>query len=666
MCGICGIYEYQNEAAVDNNVLVEMRDTLFHRGPDDGGTFVTQDASVGLAHRRLSIIDLSPGGHQPMTTPDGEYTIAFNGEIYNHQKLRVDLEKRGYSYRSNSDTETLLYLFQEYGEACLPMLEGMFAFAVWNNKTKKLFVARDRLGVKPLYYATPNNNFIFGSEPKALLKHPQIKPELNEEALYHFVSFICTPAPLTLFKGIHKLEPATCMQIGENGIEFKKRYWEPYQSDATSEKTEQEYIKEVQTLLTEATDKRMMSDVPFGAFLSGGIDSSINVAYMSGLLDRPVDTFTVGFSTAGTERFNEYEPARVVADKFNSNHTEISIDTQDILKELPTFFEQQDDPVAHPVCIPFYMMSKAAKEAGITVVQVGEGSDEIFIGYDRFMSELKTHDGWKWKLYAKLPTFVKKALYNKEKRQADAKNKGEKVYYQPALEYSRRASMGEEIFWGGLMCFPEDYKQHMFSSEFLTRNKNANTYKDILAPIYKKLEAEFPDADQQQKMSYVELQLRLPEHLLMRVDKMSMASAIEARVPFLDHKLVELVYKIPRVIKTKLGAKSVLKQASRGVIPDEIIDRKKQGFAAPATNWLQELESEFERALLNSPITDAGVFSRSFLEDVVAKTKKQNGWELHTWSIFVLARWYERWIAGVEPVKAPQPQADNSKLATTA
>jgi asparagine synthase (glutamine-hydrolyzing) len=648
VCGICGVYEYGKNTEVSESLVVNMRDTLFHRGPNDAGVFVSDDKSIGLGHRRLSIVDLSESGRQPMVNASGDLWIAFNGEIYNHQKLRKDLEAKGYIYHSQSDTETLLYLFEEYGEACLPMLEGMFAFAVWNAKTRKLFVARDRLGIKPLYFYDEGGRFVFGSEPKALLAHPSITAEVDEAALYHFVSFICLPAPHTLFKDIHKLEPATFMVVGDNGIERKQRWWEPYGEGKEKILSEEEYIQTIRELLTEATDKRMMSDVPFGAFLSGGIDSSLNTALMSQLLDRPVDTFTVGFSTAGTERFNEFSEARFVADAFSTHHQEIHIDTQKVLDELPGFFEQQDDPVAHPVCIPFYMMSKGAKEKGVTVVQVGEGSDEIFIGYERFMSELKTHDGWKWRWFTRMPRIVKQLFYRLEKYQYERKSTGDAPYFRAQQEYNRRMASEEEIFWGGLVCFSEDFKPKMFSEEFLTRNKGLNTYKDILAPVYDKLKRDLPGGDQPQYMSYVEMGLRLPEHLLMRVDKMSMASAMEARVPFLDHKLVELVFNMPREMKINGGAKSILKKAARGIIPDEIIDRRKQGFAAPASDWFKEMPAEFERALLHSPITDSGIFSQSFLEDMVRRVKENSGWELHVWSIFVIARWYERWIAGVK------------------
>ncbi len=648
MCGICGVYEFKNIGKVDSDVLIRMRDTLVHRGPDDADIYLSGSGNVGLGHRRLSIVDLSENGRQPMTNAAEDLWIVFNGEIYNHEKLRVDLEKKGYNYHSGTDTETLLYLYQEYGQDCLDLLEGMFAFAIWDAKTEKLFVARDRLGIKPFYYTYQDGRFMFASEPKALLEHPSIKAELDEKALYHFVSFICTPAPYTLMKGIYKLEPATCMQIGEDGIDFKRRYWTPIEKNNNDVISEADYVRKIDSLLGEATEKRMMSDVPFGAFLSGGIDSSLNVAYMSEMLDRPVDTFTVGFSTPGSEQFNEFAPAKVVAEKFNSNHQEIAFDTDSILSELDSFMEHQDDLVAHPVCVPFYMMSKATKEAGITVVQVGEGSDEFFIGYERFMSDLKTTDGWKWPLYNRLPRFFKNLAYQIDKVLYEVKNPGKQNYFRPGQEYLRRAANGEELFWGGLLCFPEDLKVELFTDEFQSRNKGLDTYRDVLAPMYDEISKEFPDADQTQRMSYIEMQLRLPEHLLMRVDRMSMASSLEARVPFLDHKLVELVFNMPRDIKLRDGAKSALKKASRGRIPDEIIDRRKQGFAAPANNWFKNMPEEFERALLYSPLSQAGVLKLEFLENMVERVKKQGGWDLHAWSIFMLAKWYERWIVNAK------------------
>lgn len=644
MCGICGAYEFGKTGSVDADILIQMRDTLIHRGPDDADIYISKDHQIGLGHRRLSIVDLSENGKQPMSNPEGNLWIVFNGEIYNHIELRTELIKKGYRYKSDTDTETLLYLFQEYGRDCLDLLEGMFAFAIWSEATQQLFLARDRLGIKPLYYTLQDGRFLFASEPKALLKYPTVKPELNEQALYHFMSFICTPAPLTLFKGIEKLEPAMCMQISQRGIDFKHEYWDPFNKGVGGFKSEDEYVSEIGNLLNQATNKRMMSDVPFGAFLSGGIDSSLNVAIMTELLGQPVDTFTVGFSTPGSERYNEFAPARIIAEKFKSNHREISFNTESILAELDQFMMHQDDLVAHPVCIPFYMMSKAAKEDGVTVVQVGEGSDEFFIGYDRFMEEIRTADGWKWSFYNQLPVFLRKKIYQTEKLLYGFKNHSTDTYYRPTQEYFRRAAYGEELFWGGLQCFPDDVKKKVFSDGFMRRNRHIDTYRDILAPLYNKLEKHRDSIDITQVMSYIEMQIRIPEHLLMRVDKMSMASSVEARVPFLDHKLVELVFNMPRNIKLKNGAKSALKKASRGVIPDNIIDRPKQGFAAPAANWFKDMSDEFERALLKSSLTDAGIFDYKFLRKMVDRTKTQSGWDLHLWSVFMLAKWHERWI----------------------
>lgn len=645
MCGFCGVVELgRSRHRVDEDVLRRMRDTLTHRGPDDAGLHISSDGRVGLAHRRLSIIDLSANGHQPMRDPDADVWIVYNGEIYNHEELRADLIRRGRRYRSRTDTETILYLYQEHGPAFLQMLEGMFALAIWDGPRGELFVARDRLGIKPLYYSSTGDRFAFGSEIKALLAHPEIPRTLDERTLYYFTSFICAPAPRTLFEGIEKLEPATYMVVGRDGVKETRRYWAPYAAGGEI-RDEGVYVEEIRRLLRQATEKRMMSDVPFGAFLSGGIDSSLNVAYMTELLDRPVDTFTVGFTTAGTDRFNEYDYAATVAKRFGTNHREVRVDTATVLQELDRLVWHMDDPVAHPVCVPFYMLSKLAREHGVTVIQVGEGSDEVFLGYERFWNAIQGyHRRWS-RYYTHLPGFAKTLRYGLERGLTRYVHGKSLRYAHGKEEIWRRLTHGEEPFWGGLLCFSEDRKQALFSRAFRDRNQDLDTFQDVLAPCYRRIAEEFPTADFGQRMTLVEMHLRLPDHLLMRVDKMSMAFSVESRVPFLDHRLVELAFGIPEATKVRTGAKHILKRAAQGVIPDEIIFRRKQGFAAPVAPWIREAPAQFTELILESELMRSDIFDRRYVERLLRDVVERGVGDLHAWSLLILSRWYEQWFA---------------------
>jgi asparagine synthase (glutamine-hydrolysing) len=336
MCGIAGLLGTSDDFAVDEELVTTMRELIHHRGPDDGGSWHSPEHRVALAHRRLSIIDLSEAGHQPMSNEDGTVWITFGGEIYNHMDLRPELETKGHRYRSHTDTETIVHLYEEEGPRCVERLHGMFHYAIWDARTRELHLARDRLGKKPLYYAQPDGGFVFGSEIKALLAHPALTAELDEEAFFHYLTFVCTPAPLTMFKGIRKLGPAERMTVRSDGSTEIESYWSPMSREAAAEVaqlSEPELEERLLALLRESIRRRMMSDVPFGVFLSGGVDSSTNVALMSELMEEPVRTFSVGFERY--ERYNELAHARTIARKFGTDHHEVVIDAGDLESFLP-------------------------------------------------------------------------------------------------------------------------------------------------------------------------------------------------------------------------------------------------------------------------------------------------------------------------------------------
>ncbi|MFI5264738.1 MAG: asparagine synthase (glutamine-hydrolyzing), partial [Candidatus Kapaibacterium sp.] len=363
MCGIAGVYDYgfSQSPQVSSDLLTRMSDHMIHRGPDDAGYHISQNGQCGLTFRRLAIVDLSPAGHQPMSTPDGRLTIVFNGEIYNHLEIRQELEAKGYQYKSRSDTETILYAYKEWGEQCFKKFLGMFAISIWDEEKKEVFIIRDRIGIKPLYYANPDGRFLWASEIKVILEHPAIKTQFNANALPHYLSLLMPPAPETMFKDIYKLEAGHSLRISSKGEITKKRWWSLLDAGAiTSSLTEFEAVDDLRFLLRRSIKDRMMSDVPFGVFLSGGIDSSLNVALMSELMDRPVQTFTVGFTEL--EKYNELGYARQIADKFKTDHHEILIDAKTAQDKLSDLAWHEDEPNGDPVCIPLYFVSKLARD----------------------------------------------------------------------------------------------------------------------------------------------------------------------------------------------------------------------------------------------------------------------------------------------------------------
>ncbi|NTV45907.1 MAG: asparagine synthase (glutamine-hydrolyzing) [Chlorobiales bacterium] len=640
MCGIVGIYNYGNKPdAVSESLLKEMTDQIVHRGPDDDGHYISPNRNVGLGFRRLSIIDLSMAGHQPMANRDGSIWIVFNGEVYNHQEIRKDLEVKGYRYRSHSDTETILYAYEEYGLDFLQKIYGMFAIAIWDARKNELLLVRDRIGIKPLYYTVQNGTLLFGSEIKSLFRHPAVTKELNEQGLYDYLSLYMTPPNETMFKGIHKLEAGHFMLIDKLGEVQKERYWnitnetEAFPKDRFH--VEHFCVENIRRLLRDSIKLRMMSDVPFGVLLSGGIDSSLNVALMAELMDRPVETFSIGFRDL--EKYNELGYARQIALQFQTNHHEYFLEEQDAIDFLPKMIWHQDEPNADPVCVPMYYVSKLARESGTIVVQVGEGSDELFSGYQRYLQEVQYYEYY----YQLLPQAVKDVAY----QVLHKFNPGSLV-----TDFARRAKEHDSPFYGGALCFTEEEKRVLLTDPF---RKNQQMSGRIAARYFSELEHIWPDSRSKEylrKMVYTELKNRLSELLLMRVDKMSMAVSIEARVPFLDHRLVEFAFRIPQEMKIKNGVpKYILKKAAEGIIPHNIIYRRKQGFAAPITEWLRTgklvayaKDHIFGSGLMKQDFFDAGYVKRLFEDHAGGKRNLS----VQIWSLLLLAMWYDQHFEG--------------------
>jgi asparagine synthase (glutamine-hydrolysing) len=639
VCGICGILGVAADFPAGEALVTAMREQLVHRGPDDAGSWSDPKGQIALGHRRLSIVDLSRAGHQPMTNENGTLWITYNGEVYNHAAIRAELESRGHTYRSRTDTETLLHLYEEEGVDMVKRLHGMFAFGIWDAQKRELFLARDRLGIKPLYYWQSPAGFLFASEIKALLSHPAVGAQLDEEAFLHYLTFICTPAPTTMFRGVRKLAPAERMVVHADGTVKRDRYWSPFSPemvDEVSRMPEPLLEGRLVELLRESIRKRMMADVPFGVFLSGGVDSSTNVALMSELMDEPVRTFTVAFP--GHDRYNELQYARRVAEHFATEHHEVMIGADDLHEFIPRMVYHQDEPIADWVCVPLHFVAVLARETGTIVVQVGEGSDELFHGYDHYISNARFHRRY-FQPLQRLPRPARFAIARSARRASRLVGRGQ--------HYSRMltdAAQGRLPFWGGAVCYRDDVKR-----EILARANGQPDPYDVVERSWREAEGEFPQADLLQKMTYLELKRRLAELLLMRVDKMTMATSVEARVPFLDHQLVEFAMALPPGLKVRNGVgKYVLKKAVAGIIPADIAFRQKQGFGAPVSEWFRgELGARAWAETRESSLADLGLIDYGRLDAMWASHRAGRAdWGVHLWVVYNASAWHDYWVAG--------------------
>jgi asparagine synthase (glutamine-hydrolysing) len=630
MCGIVGIFSF-NGKPVDLKLLIEMRDTMVHRGPDGAGVWVSKDKRIGLGHRRLSIIDLSEAANQPMCNEDATLWISFNGEIYNHAEIRKELEQIGsHQWKTDhSDTEVILHAFEQWGIDCLEKFRGMFAIALWDDKRKELWLIRDRIGIKPLYYSFVNGRINFASEIKALLEDPGQKRAVHEEAFYHYLSFLTTPPPQTLFAGIKKLPAGVWLNVRENGKIRETRYWDVWDhTQPFVDVPEDEIATQIISELRTAVKLRKVSDVPVGVFLSGGIDSSTNAVLFSEGEERPIRTFTIGYEGEYQSYPNEMEYARKVASLVGAEYHEQLLTQNDLLDFLPRMVHLQDEPIADPVCVPVYYVSKLARDNGVIVCQVGEGADELFWGYP----------GWKTALelqrYDDLP--VPQVFKQLGLMGLRLIGKDQDFRY----EWLRRGARREPIFWGGAEAFTELQKKQLLSHRLRKKFAHLTSW-EILDPIRQRFEENAWEKSHLHWMSYIDLNLRLPELLLMRIDKMSMGVSLEGRVPFLDHKFVELAMSIPQSIKIKNGAlKYILKKAVRGLIPDELIDRKKQGFGVPIYEWFFDRLGKIAQQELYDFCNHTDFLDWTEVEQLMMRG---NGPQV--WYLLNFALWWKEYIA---------------------
>jgi asparagine synthase (glutamine-hydrolysing) len=632
MCGIVGALAFDKASfRVGASYINSMRDAMLHRGPDGCGTWISKNGKVGLGHRRLAIVDLSEAASQPMSNEDGTLWLTFNGEIYNHAEVRAELEQLGgHRWKTDhSDSEVILHGFEQWGIDCLSRFRGMFAFALWDARREQLWLVRDRLGIKPLCYSVHHGRITFASEIKALLEDPDQERSLDEESFYHYLSFLTTPAPNTLFRGIRKLPCGTWLRVSANGDIHEQKYWDVLDhTEPLTSVSEEEISERILSTLRTAVSLRKVSDVPVGVFLSGGIDSSTNTQLFSEGEASPVRTFSIGYEGGNyTSYKNELHYARRMASSVGADHNELLLNQAGLLDFLPRMVELQDEPIADPVCFPVYFVSKLARDHGVIVCQVGEGADELFWGYPNWKQRLQLQR------LADLPAAPQLSALAALGLKSAGRGRGFRH------EMLRRSAEGLPIFWSGSETFTEAHKQLLLSSRLKEQLRGLSSW-DAVRPIHERFQQKAWEKSRLAWMSYVDLNFRLPELLLMRVDKMSMGVSLEARVPFLDHKLVELAMSIPESIKTKNGTlKYILKKAVRGVIPDELIDRPKQGFGVPIYEWTADLLGGFAKQNLHEFCEQTDVLDQ---REVARLFEQHRSKEI--WSLLNFALWWKRFI----------------------
>lgn len=624
MCGIVGVCNF-NKKPVNEILLAGMRDVLAHRGPDGAGAYFSSDKSVALGHRRLSIIDLSERADQPMSNEDGTVWIVFNGEIYNFQELRPDLEKRGHRFKSNSDTEVIIHLYEEYGEKCLDYLRGMFAFAIWDEREQKLFLARDRVGKKPLKYFIGPDFIVFASELKVILKHPEVHKEPDLEAIYQYLTFQYVPHPMTGFVGIKKLPPATYLIIDKNGKIEEKRYWRLDYSEKL-DLSEEEWKKKIMEELEEAVKLRMISDVPLGAFLSGGVDSSAIVALMSKFSTKPVKTFSIGFEE---EAYNELPYARKIAKLFNTDHHEFIVKS-DAIEILPKLAYHYEEPYADSSAIPTFYLAELTKKY-VTVALNGDGGDENFAGYDRY-NQYRLNI-----LLDKFPNFSKTFL-------AIMAKLGNKIlpsrFFGRAERFSLRIKKPiEEQYLSYLAAFLPELKHEIMTGKFAYFiSQNASV--DFLNLKFSSIPFNQNWLD---RVLQLDFENYLPDDLMVKVDIASMAFGLESRSPFLDHKFLEMTAKIKPNLKMKGGYKKyIFKKALKNIIPEEILDRKKMGFGVPLDSWFRgPLYKHAKDILLSDKAIKRGFFKSFEVEKLIEEHKNNKRNHYHRlWALLFLEHWF--------------------------
>lgn len=625
MCGICGIVNLNTSIPVDRGLLQRMNDIIEHRGPDAEGFFATE--RVGLAMRRLSIIDLS-GGQQPIFNEQKTACVFLNGEIYNYRELRARLEAQGHQFSTNSDTEVIVHAYEQWGDECARYLSGMFAFAVWDMREEKLLIGRDRLGKKPLYYYDSGSRFLFGSEIKSILEDRSVPRRLNLEGLDAYLTLGYVPTPLTLFEGIMKLPAGHTLSISRGHYVIRK-YWDLTYTDTRPALREEAYREEIFHLLKEAVRARLMSDVPLGAFLSGGIDSSIVVGLMSQVMNRAVDTYSVGFADP---ELNELPFANIAAEAFGSNHHELLVDTctPELLDKLVWHL---DEPVADPAAVPTFLVSELARQT-VTVVLTGEGGDELFAGYDYY----KMH---RWaKTYRVLPTELGRRFVLPIFAKGVNTILSRQHFHERTVWHWSLPPGAQMAAW--VAIFTDQAKDQIYKREF-RRGSAENQSKEAFGFFYHDCDS----TDEINRLMYIDTKVWLPDDLLMKVDKMSMAASIEARCPFLDHTLMQFVAKAPSRLKLNGDtSKFILKEIAKEILPEAILKRPKHSFSVPIEKWLTGSLRDLTRDLISEGIIKGSrLFEREYLEGALWQKLEANepGVARQYWALVNLGLWARKY-----------------------
>ncbi|QDT33814.1 asparagine synthase (glutamine-hydrolyzing) [Thalassoglobus polymorphus] len=637
MCGIAGGVWTNRAAELSQDVLTRMLDSIRHRGPDDSGNYFSKEGTTNcaLGHRRLSIIDLG-GGHQPLCNEDGTIWIAFNGEIYNYKELRSQLVASGHHFKTDTDTEVIVHLYEEHGDDCVQHLRGMFAFAIWDENKKRLLLARDRIGQKPLYYKVENNRLLFASEMKAILEVPGIEREVDHCAIDLFMTYQYVPYPRTILKGFQKLPPAHLL-VFESGAVSTSRYWQaPY--EPTSERplpelSVDQWKKKLRETLTEAVRLRMRSDVPIGSFLSGGVDSTIISGLMQSLSDKPIHTFSIGFPV---KEFDERAYAREAAELLGTNHHEYMVEPS-ALKTLPKLIWHYDEPFSDSSAIPMMSLSEVTRNV-VKVALSGDGGDELFCGYPRYKAvDLAGKTDWLpqpirsifgWNLWQKIPSSTKQKSFGRRlKRFVGA------LGQSPERRYLR---------WIGI--FDQDSRNSLYTPEFRKSLKGFDSAEFIL-----KAYEECPSRDFITRTTCADVVSYLTCDIMTKVDVASMCYSLEARSPFLDHHVVELAAQMPIELKYKNGlGKQILIETFSDLIPKSIQKRSKMGFGVPIDHWFRnELKPLVEETLLSERCYDRGYFNPEALQ-LMVEEHMQGRWDhsYRMWNLICLEQWHRTFIDG--------------------
>jgi len=640
MCGICGVLSFAGEAPVDRSVVERMNAQIHHRGPDDDGFFV--NGNLAMAMRRLSIIDLQ-SGHQPISNEDGSITIVFNGEIYNYRRLQQELRQRGHVLATNSDTETIVHLYEEYGRNCVRHLRGMFAFAIWDANRGRLLLARDRLGIKPLYLYRSPDKLLFGSEIKSLFAHPEVVPQMDPGCLPEYLAFGYLADEATMFRGIEKLLPGHTVEVDRDGAADFDRYWDLPEVDTTECRSRSDYVRGYRELLEECVSSHLMSDVPLGVFLSGGLDSSTVAALTRKLTDGPLETFSVGYDSPESE----LPYAREVAGHLGTVHHEVYINERDFFDALPTLIWHEDKPIMGPGSVALYFVARLARER-VTVVLSGEGSDETLGGYTRY-----AWSTWNNRLDGAYRRLAPSAL----RRWVRAR-----IATSGMLGGDLRRRLQHSFIGRDLSKWPDWYFEDFYSA--ISEADQSHLLHESLefetgASLKSSLELwNQTSGDPVHRLLYTDIRSYLVE-LLMKQDRMSMAASVESRVPFLDHELVEFAAHIPARYNVRgMSGKWTLKKGVADLLPESIINRTKMGFPTPLRTWLRGPELEKVQAMLLSPRSlDRRLFRREALAEVFEEHRGRR--RDHTdriWRLLNLELWCQAFLDR-DPMGPPQEVA---------